>query len=316
MESNSSFENSTAPKPGPERKLSSILEKPFKIISSRFSRPSSSSALPTDVPSEKPKAQEKQGTRIGSYGHFKELLKNRKSAEFGAKSEAKSPGWGVYNSPAEVGENNASYHQTFEPVFPQPFSTYLQERKQAGKGTYVMDLMGPGQPLRELPIDKGLAVTLGDSRTDQEKQDDKNKGIDVLGLNETNKTPGDVLSKATWKKIGDWLQSNGKDGFDLVLCRPVGGLLSLPKDYNIEYWLVNNAWKTLSKDDGTLLLETNPRSGKFLDTTRSWISQLQEQGIDSTYGFSKRGDFVLKFTRQSNSPENLPTYRYALPEVA
>jgi len=176
---------------------------------------------------------------------------------------------------------------------PQKLDGHISERLAQGKKSFAMDLAGPGQVLREMPLAGGLAVTLADRRTDELKGYDQEHNIATL--------EADILSKHSWIKITDWLKDQGSDGFDLILCNPVAGFKYFPKDENLYYYLIQKTWETLNPDGGTFYGEI-PRA--FLTTSvRNWARQLWSQNnIHATYS-----GVALELIRLPNSPDVLPT---------
>src|SRR5207253_3616934 len=73
------------------------------------------------------------------------------------------------------------YGASFAEVMPEMSLSHLVEssRQRTGKGL-VLDFMGYGQVLRDLPLTGGLAVTLGDPRNEQERQYDTRRNIDFV----------------------------------------------------------------------------------------------------------------------------------------
>lgn len=167
----------------------------------------------------------------------------------------------------------------------------LSKKKKA----YVLDLAGPGQPLREMRLTGGLAVTLGDGRSEEMRNIDNSNNISVL--------EGDILSKSTWKSIKKWLHFQKSPGFDLILCNPVGGFTYFPCDMNLFYYLGQQAWDLLSSHYGEIYSEIPPI---FLDTEdelfESWLVQLEEEcNIENS---CTRHSF--KMIRSPESPSLLP----------
>lgn len=204
-------------------------------------------------------------------------------------------------------EGVLSYQSFFGRVFETPFRDFLIGRRQEGKNTFVLDLMSPGAVLHQLPIQGGLAVSLGDGRTDEEKMADRENGIDLA--------TGNVLLIEPWKKIHSWLFQHNIDGFDLILCRPDGGLdpSYIPEIKGVYYSLINRAWNVLSPDNGVLLTQVpyhlhylreysfspGPVPKKEMD---KWLQLLLDSNIGVNYDFQ----LALKLVRNPNSPQNLP----------
>lgn len=161
--------------------------------------------------------------------NFRRLLKVRHEARRIAIREAdpKEETWFAYGD-----IEKAPYEVHFWDVLgDETLRSYVDERRKPGQGFYALDLMGPGAVLRYLAIDGGLAVTLGDRRTKEEQDTDNKRDIEII--------TGDILSKPTWRKVKDWLINQKIVGFDLVLCRPIGGFSTIPPKLGIHYFLIS-----------------------------------------------------------------------------
>lgn len=187
-------------------------------------------------------------------------------------------------------------------VFKQPFDVYLQERQKSGGNTNVLELMGQGQVLKELPVQNGLAVTLGDSRWPSQTKEDSKRKVEVIA--------GDVLDKKTWKAIGDWQNKKDISGFDLVLAKPEGGLSQefIPHSEQLYYWLLNNIWKNLSKDQGIMVIQVpelekiTPQWQRYIsETLPQWMQILQK--LDIKAEFDGNSFMIIK---NAQNPDNLP----------
>ncbi|MCL5011018.1 MAG: hypothetical protein M1127_02300, partial [Patescibacteria group bacterium] len=143
-----------------------------------------------------------------------------------------------------------TYEVTFQNIIDEKWGDFLQKQKEKQGSTAAMDFMGGGTCFMNLPVDKKLAVRLTDKGSDpffqlslQEKE--LLSKIDVI--------TGDVLSKKTWKEVFVWVEKETAGrGFDLILSRPIGGLLHITFNLDVWYFLIENLWKSLNKNRGTL----------------------------------------------------------------
>ncbi len=155
-----------------------------------------------------------------------------------------------------------AYETTFRDVLGETHIVdYLQGRKKQEKGAVVLDLMGPGFVLRSLPYDAALAVTLGDRRVQEQKDIDTQKDLTVIA--------GDV--RKSWDRVKEWLNKHEVVGFDLILCRPLKGYDTLPRDNETYYSLLQSIWEVLNKDEGMLLFEV---PGYKQRTLSSWAKRI------------------------------------------
>lgn len=188
----------------------------------------------------------------------------------------------------------ADYDEELGVLFGGSIEAYAKLRKDTYGSLVVMDLMGHGQVLRELPVSAGVALALGDGRDDVTRESDNFKNIDTIC--------GDILSKKTWEKTAEWVRNQKIEGIDIVLCRPIGGYNMLTDDPNIFHYLISNVWSLLSPNNGMLAAEVPvislPRSRPYLGP---WGEMLKSKGIN----FWKASSAV-RLMRTHDSPDSLP----------
>ncbi|MFA6992377.1 MAG: hypothetical protein WC269_03810, partial [Candidatus Gracilibacteria bacterium] len=139
----------------------------------------------------------------------------------------------------------------------------------------VVDLMSSTGALaslfEELPQqDKlGIAVSLGDSRTEEYKAEDKKLGIVQV--------VGDIVSSSTWRDIKKELQGRKAD---LIMERALGGWNHIPYSKLLYLTLLQRAWNILA-DGGTILLQPpdNKKTGVPLPVNEL-VSHMGSLGID------------------------------------
>ena len=142
-----------------------------------------------------------------------------------------------------------AYEVTFQEIIDQPWKDFLIEQKEKQGSTAGLDFMGGGSCFDNLPIDKKLAIRLLDKiAKGLYKPLLRNK------LNEVEVIEGDVLSKNTWRKVSAWSEKETQGrGFDLILSRPIGGLMeAIPRNIDVHYFLIEKLWELLNKDNGIL----------------------------------------------------------------
>lgn len=128
---------------------------------------------------------------------------------------------------------------------------------------FVLELMGSGSAFRGLGVDGICAVSMGES-----------------GNN-------DLLSKRTWKSNSEWLKHNASgQRFNFIVCRPVGGVHTIPDADKLFGFFLQECWHCLSNNGGVLLSQLpgslgDPRSS---DKINAWI----EKANSSIPGFYAR----------------------------
>lgn len=217
------------------------------------------------------------------------LRKARKDAKLRAARERVNgkKAWGFY------GQGVSQYEGAFGSVLsPDCLRDHINERVKQHKKSFALDLAGPGQVLREMfLLSGGLAVTLGDDRSEEQKDKDDSQNITVLA--------GDILSKRTWKNMEKWLKSQSSEGFDLILCNPVGGFGRFPESPDLFHYLIQHTWQLLNPDGGVFYGAPSSMVSTLL--LRDWAEQLSNRGVSARYSA-----FSIKLTRTPESPSVLP----------
>ena len=158
-----------------------------------------------------------------------------------------------------MGENVSTFHE------------WATQRRNNGQSMHVADLMGPGNFIQIADVDSILAVTLLDMRTQQEEESNNEKlkiiELDPHTHNLRHRQSGNLYAGITWKKMGDYLENNQLQGFDLMVCRPglpfqrtagISGFDSKTLEetaLSIYTQLLTRAYKLLSPDQGTLFTQ-------------------------------------------------------------
>lgn len=200
-----------------------------------------------------------------------------------------------------------SYTETFRELLDgKKFSDIVQEGKDGGRKTLVMDLMGYGHVLRDLPVSGGLAVALSDPRNRHTTYEDSLRNISL-------KT-GDVLLGGTWKKIRDWLGDQDVEDkrFNLILFRPIRGIENITNNIDVNFALLRNLWQILNVDNGMIFAQANIPIGNR-DKLHAWVNAINKSYpglaklIDSNgMPFYDLGPKLL-LVKTPNSPHRLPT---------
>lgn len=223
---------------------------------------------------------------------FRSLIKEGASEERTRVANGKKP-YSAYDSPLE------SYVDSFKDVLPtdgivEYLSRLTNEKRRSLR---ALDIAGQGRALLEFK-DFGInlvvtAITLVDFRKDQERVNDKSRGLKVVD--------GDIFIGSTWTAI--------KDTFDLITCRPVIALLQLNNPV-IAFALLDKMYQKLDPG-GILLTELPPLVGKV---GQGWIERLKETtGLivkcdlgSGLYGLTDDKQIpALSIIRTKSAPPNL-----------
>ncbi len=197
-----------------------------------------------------------------------------------------------------------SYQDFFGDIFPQDFASFLQLRTQHRKNANVLDLMNPNTDvLRRLPLQMGLALSLGDGRTDEQKTTDRALNVDL----NVDLLEGNILLKRTWREIKKHMETRGIDSFSLILCRPYGGFgpECIPYIRGLYFKLLDNAWGLLSPDGGVLLTELPQhlhRANIYEHEIRGWLETLKRNNIPARY----QEEYALGLTKTDSLHPHLP----------
>lgn len=201
-----------------------------------------------------------------------------------------------------------SYQASFaEVLHGRTLSGLTTESKQRTRKAFVLDLMGYGQVLRGLSIDGGLAVALGDPRSEADKQWGRERNIEFI--------EGNILRRSAWNKMQRWIDLQGTDDkkFDLILCRAVRGLDDLTDKKEVHIILLQRAWQMLSPNGGTLLTQIQEHLFDEVLVNR-WVRLLnQTEGVRADYSYRRNPACepiafrpVLSLVKSEGAPEKLP----------
>ncbi len=208
--------------------------------------------------------------------------------------------WSVYNE-------EYPYDSSFSPFlsFCNGRISVLVERIRSSRGhANVLDFMGFGHVLRDLPLTHGLAVALGGVYNTITAEDSKRLNIDYI--------EGNVLLRETWKRMEDWLKDKGifKEKFDIILSRPVGGLNALSQVPAAYTALLQRAWNLLNPEG--IILTQVPTSVFGRSAVTNWAEAIMESCpiavslCNSPPGHHMTSLPILSLSRNPRSPRILP----------
>lgn len=181
----------------------------------------------------------------------------------------------------------------------KPRPNYIRQLVESKKGFWgkplVLDLMGYGDVFRSLNL-QGCAVALTDQRYTRSRKFDEENNNGFIS--------GDVRNEETWKAISRWSQTTaGGQKFNLVLSRPSGGLLYVPKEEAFYCRTLKSIYRMLSHQDGYLFTEFH---NSMVNTVQRASEQLKGvQGIETGY-FGDRNNATFMFIKHPEAPKFLP----------
>ena len=175
---------------------------------------------------------------------------------------------------------------------------WLRERKDAGKGTNVIELFGPGTFVNLEAVDHITAVTLYDNRDANQRLQESSKK-EVIAFSEEEGIVN-LFGHGAWRRIYDVMSNRKIAGYDLCVCFPSGPFvdgevleaggaekIDTAKRLLAIYsrFLLKRAYQILSNDDSMLLTEV-PTIDDFVNSTiknaivPAWVNLLQTKGFD------------------------------------
>lgn len=181
--------------------------------------------------------------------------------------------WGVRSSDSD--EYSISFYSSIVELNPDLVLLRMQEGRSGSDflryylekvvDPYVLDLMSFGGFARSLR-NPGVSVGLSDQRREDEVLIDQEIG--------SNFVQGNVLKVETWDRVGQAMEEDGRDGFDLVISRAVGGLDLLPDDFEVWDMMLDRGVNLLN--DGGLMLFQAPLG--YSDYALRWAEEMVQQG--------------------------------------
>jgi hypothetical protein len=198
--------------------------------------------------------------------------------------------WTVYGASID------SYEDSFKEVLD---GRHIRDLLKDKEDLVVIDLMAPSGTLvdlfRQLPNKKkfGIAVTLEDLRTDDEKERDVKSNIVQISA--------DILKPSAWKIIEEQLQGRKAD---LIMTRPVAGYKCIPRDQRLYSVFLNKTWGHLRLDGGIIVavipLGLESQAKKMLNEFEKSSKIGVIMGTSDDYYCS------MMIGRAPDSPEKLP----------
>lgn len=223
-----------------------------------------------------------------------------------AESKGGRPPWIYYGSSLrDYEESYAGLH--VPPYFNGDVKEFLTQRRKPGEKITALDLMADAAVVRELRdegyIDQGLAVSLGDGRSQERRSSDAVKGVHQLS--------GNLLERRTWQSIQSQAQQNGmKQQFDIVLSCSAGGYRTFPEEPYVYFSLLNRIWQLTSPENGLIIVQLPDKFGGVLlpfvtkaglDT---YVSELKLNETPSAYHLGELS--YIAFVKTPKSPSNIP----------
>lgn len=201
--------------------------------------------------------------------------------------------WPYYGTPM------AEYSEAFKPLLPEgDINSLLEGRRNAGKPTLALDLFSGPEALQSVSkkIDGGLAVGLAHDRQHYVRPCYSDKHIHIMSA--------DLTANSTWRSIKNWAKEHAvspEKAFDLILAFPEGGYDLVPKNLNMYYALLNDAYTACSRDHGTMLLQIPNEAFAFPEVHQFFTLLEQTPGI-----IFRRVGRTIRIDRLPESPDELP----------
>jgi len=194
-----------------------------------------------------------------------------------------------------------------------PVGGFVNFVESMQKEVAVIDVFAPSSFIRSLTNETaavrcGVALALGDFRTQEEKDEDAKRRI----LQIEN---ADIYSSKRWiNQLKFHLSNYGKEKADLIVCAPFAGWNVVvenlePSEPSLELmWLVTNRLWNLLDNDGFLFINYNDHDINCIDLPsefQNWCDKLGR--INSEIAYNNMGAIRLKKT--AASPKTLPSMK-------
>ena len=159
----------------------------------------------------------------------------------------------------------------------------IVEKRQKEKGSVViLDVMSYGELLRDLDV-PGCAIGLKDHRKDKHKLQDAKKNIRFI--------EGDAFSSPVWENAREYLESQGRDTFDFIFCRPLGLIGAHMHENSLSYtWLFDKVLPLLHADNGIFLTEIHPNMINYLRHMSERLNQIS--GFETVISANRIGRYI------------------------
>lgn len=178
----------------------------------------------------------------------------------------------------------------------------LIEQKQLERPVQMLDLMSYGAVHRELIV-AGCAVGLTDRRNEDQSFTDCREWDRCIGVEFIE---GDILNSFTWGGLNKYLKEYAPDGFDIILCRPVGGANFIPEDIGVYRYIFNHVYRVLNPNGGMFLTTFDAHMYERVEQASRQLNEIDgiEVACYSSGRWFQDGRFMLK--RYPGSPKILP----------
>lgn len=193
------------------------------------------------------------------------------------------------------------YGTTFNSILaPENLDNLLSIIASRPNKSTILDLMASDaavlQSVRDYGFNFGLAVSLG-------YRPRKNSGPYREFCSNLN---GDLTIKKTWSKIRKVAGSKGFEYFDIIICRPEGGILDSRLTTSTLFFILQESWRLLSYDDGVFLFQI-PQCQYF--EAEKYFSKLKQKGFSIDWSEPVNGfmTHAVVLSKRKDSPSVLPS---------
>ncbi len=195
-----------------------------------------------------------------------------------------------------------SYQQSFNALLNDQSLTDFTDNLSSINRKTALDVMGYGEVLKDLPIDRGIAMALTDQRSSRPITNPRLKKIEMV--------TGNILHSQTWQKLADCLSG---DRVQLILCRPLRGWMTIPPVLKVYEYFFASMYRFLDQN-GVLLIQLpnqqpHPFCLKATSLYQLFLSRSLIRFDFSKCPIPKKGlqyAAACRFIKQNCSPEELP----------
>lgn len=192
------------------------------------------------------------------------------------------------------------YDYTFKHVLPMPLKHLLILAAEGKPKPAILDLMASEAVVREavaLGFRYGLAVSLGMTHDDV-------PALNGAVVETVNK---DLIEQLAWLEIKDRMALNGVPSFDVILCRPEGGLMHITNSQAIHFELLQRAWRMLSSDNGHLLFQIPFGTYHFAHNYFDELGKVPGLDVTCESPFNNQHGVSTHMLKTPLAPKILPT---------
>lgn len=195
-----------------------------------------------------------------------------------------------------------SYTETFQAELGNVgFDSILKQAAEQRGRTAILDLMASdtlaAEAVEHLGFDFGVAVSLGYRKT--------HHGLSRNALRNLNL---DLTYRDSWKKIRQTMLKAGYDGFDVVVSRPEGGIVDTRVQLSTYFYMLQEAWSLVTKEDGLLCFQVPLR---YFPLVEPYFQSLRQSGVDIRWSDEQTGYLAHSavIRKTPDSPKRLPTFK-------